>query len=304
MALEQLAPIRAALLARRAALPPPLAARRAGFEAQMAALSLPAEMQARTVALSPTQDGLIVRLPESAADRMILWVHGGAFVLGSPASYRDFAIRLCRASGCPVLLPDYRLAPEHIFPAARDDVLAALDWLEGNGLPMSQVAIGGDSAGANLALAAVQVRLFEGRPVPVACHFVSPYLDLTHSGKSIAMRADRDPFVDPAGMAATAATYAGEAPVEDARVSPLFGAAKGLPPVLIQIGADEVLFDDAWRLAQRIWAEGGNALFQEWVGMIHVWPLFAASVDEGQWAIAQAGAFLKSALLGDSPAAV
>jgi acetyl esterase/lipase len=287
---EQLAPIRAGLMARRAAPPPPVAARRAGFAAQMAALPVDPE-----VAVAPLDCGGVPALRSrygAASGRALLWLHGGAFVLGCAASYRPFAARLARACGCDVIVPDYRLAPEHTFPAAHDDAAAALAALEGQGYAITDIAIGGDSCGANLALAAVQARIARGAAVPAALWLISPYLDLTHSGASIAARAARDPFIDPAGMPETARTYLAAADPAAARASPLFGPVAGLPPTLIQIGSDEVLFDDAARLRERIAAAGGCAVFQEWAGMIHVWPLFAHAVDEGQWAIAQGGAFL------------
>jgi acetyl esterase/lipase len=286
---EQLAPIRAGLLARRAAPPPPVEARRAGFEAQMAALPVDPEVSVDAIDLGGVP--ALRSRHRSASGRALLWLHGGAFVLGSATSYRPFAARLARACGCDVIVPDYALAPEHTFPAAHDDALAALDALEGLGYAMEQVAIGGDSCGANLALAAVQARLARGAAPPAALWLISPYLDLTHAGDSIAERAARDPFIDPAGMPETARTYLGPADADDPRASPLFGSVAGLPRALIQIGSDEVLFDDAARLRDRIEAAEGCAVFQEWAGMIHVWPLFAHVVDEGQWAIAQGAAF-------------
>jgi acetyl esterase/lipase len=287
---EQLAPIRAGLLARRAAPTPPVEARRAGFEAQMAALPVDPD-----VVVTPYNLGGVSALRSRYGDetgRVLLWLHGGAFVLGSSASYRPFAARLARACGCDVIVVDYRLVPEHPFPAARHDTITALAALEAEGVPMENVAIGGDSCGANLALSAVQARMAAGATLPSALWLISPYLDLTHSGSSIANRAAADPFIDPAGMDDTARSYLGGASPADPRASPLFGACDGLPPALIQIGSDEVLFDDAARLRDRIAAEGGRAVFQEWAGMIHVWPLFAHAVDEGGWAIQQGGAFL------------
>jgi len=287
---EQLAPIRAGLLARRAAAPPPVEARRAGFEAQLAALPVDPEVTVERIDL-----GGISALRShhgEASRRALLWLHGGAFVLGCAESYRPFASRLARACGCDIIVPDYRRAPEHTFPAAHDDALTTLDALKAEGYAMTQIAVGGDSCGANLALAGVQSRIARGATVPAAAWLISPYLDLTHSGESIASRAAIDPFIDTSGMDETARIYLGAADPANPRASPLQGLSTGLPPTLIQIGSDEVLFDDARRLSDRIQAEGGRAVFQEWAGMIHVWPLFAHAVDEGQWAIAQGGAFL------------
>lgn len=289
---EQLAPIRAGLLARRAAPPPPIEARRAGFEAQMAALPVDPEIAVERIDLGGVP-ALRSRRGEPSG-RVLLWLHGGAFVLGCAQSYRPFAARLARACGRDVIVPDYRRAPEHVFPAAHDDALAALEALGSHGYAMADVAIGGDSCGANLALAAVQSRIAAERSVPAALWLISPYLDLTHTGGSIVSRAPADPFVDTGGMDDTARTYLGDANPADRRASPLFASAAGLPPTLVQIGSDEVLFDDAARLRDRTEGAGGRAVFQEWAGMIHVWPLFAHVVDEGQWAIEQGGAFLRA----------
>ncbi len=293
MSLEQIEPLRAAFLARRSQPAPPIAARRAGFEAQMAALALPDDFQSTPVHFSSDLTGLICQGASTDLSRILLWLHGGAFVLGSSASYRPFAARLIEATLARIALPDYRLAPEHPFPAALDDTLAVLTWLEGQGHALANVAIGGDSAGANLAVAAVQARLAAGQAVPAAVWLISPYLDLTHSGASVTSRAARDPFVDAATMEPTAQTYLGAADPADPRASPLFGAFDGFPPTLIQVGSEEVLFDDAARLRDRLTSAGVDTVFQEWAGMIHVWPLFAHAVDEGGWAIAQGGNFLR-----------
>jgi acetyl esterase/lipase len=295
MSLEQVAPIRAALLARRKAPEPPIDMRRAGFEAQMSAVPLPEDFSAEDVHIGADATGLLCRVAGVDETRILVWLHGGAFILGSARSYRAMAARLSRAADAQVLLPDYRLAPEHPFPAAHDDAKAALGWLADNGFQPGRSFIGGDSAGANLALGAVQQAIAETGETPVAAAWlVSPYLDLTHSGQSLAARAERDPFVDPAGMPETAARYLGGADPADPRASPLFGSFRGFPPVLMQIGSDEVLFSDAARARDAIEAAGGRCAFQEWAGMVHVWPLFAHQIDEGGWAIEQGGAFLRS----------
>jgi acetyl esterase/lipase len=255
----------------------------------MARASLVPGTAVQTVQLSATLAGELVTTAEADATRVLVWLHGGQFAMGSPASYRSFAARVSAAAGVAVLLPDYRLAPESRFPAAHEDAEIALDWAFAHA---ARVATGGDSAGANLAAAAVQRRLAAGIAVPAAVWLLSPYLDLTHTAPSIAARAPVDPFVDPAEMAAVAARYLAAASPLDPRASPLFGPVDGFPSSLVQVGSDEALYDDAARFAQRL----PDVVFQQWEGMIHVWPLFADMIEEGGWAIAQAGAFLNRRL--------
>jgi acetyl esterase/lipase len=275
-----IAALRKALAARPA--DAPLADRRAAFEAMMAADPPPPGTTIEPVGITADLAGELLLAEGAARDQLLVWLHGGQFALGSSASYRGFAARVSAASGLAVLTPDYRLAPEHRFPAAHDDALAALRWAADRSV---RLAIGGDSAGASLALAAAQSAPGLAR----AIWLLSPWVDLTGTAPGIAERAPRDPFVDPALMAAVAARYLGRADPADPRASPLFGPLSGLPPMLVQVGEDEALFDDAARLAAR----APHALFQEWAGMIHVWPLFARQLPEGEWAIAQAGLFLR-----------
>lgn len=294
MSLEEVAAISAGLRADTAVLT--LHQRRDRFEARMAQLPLPADTVFAPVAIGEGLGGLMVTAAGAATDRVLLWLHGGAFFLGSSASYRDYAARSSAASGISVLVPDYRLVPEHRFPAAASDALAALDWLEARGFAPDRIIIGGDSAGANLAVNVVQARLDAKRAVPAGVWLLSPYLDLTHSGGTCASRAARDPFVRIATMPATAAAYLGDVDPADPRASPLFGTVAGFPPTLIQIGSEEVLVDDAVRFADRLRGAGCEIAYQEWAGMIHVWPLFAGQIEEGRWAHAQAGAWVRATL--------
>ena len=280
MSLEEAAAIAAGLRAAPKGLAPE--ARRAGFEARAAQTPLPADARFEPVEFAPGLTGLHVSVPESEPGRVLLWFHGGAFILGSSASWRRFACDVARAGRVSVLLPDYRLAPEHPFPAAYEDALACCAWLDAQGVAVEHRAIGGDSAGGNLALGA----LAAGARF-AAAWFVSPYIDLTNSAPSITERRARDPFVDPDD--GTAARYLAGADARDPRASPAFADLSAAPPSLIQVGSDEVLFDDARRLGERL----PDAVFQEWVGMFHVFPMFAAVLEEGRHAIAQGGAFLR-----------
>lgn len=283
MSRAQVDALRAMLAGRPAGLS--LDERRAGFERQAAMVPLPDDFAEEVVEVGGVP-ARWVWVDGCDVGKALVWLHGGAFTLGSSASYRAFGARLARVSGARVLIPDYRLVPEHPFPAALHDCVAVLGALD------CQVAVGGDSCGGNLALAAVQARIAAGHALPAALWLVSPYLDLTHAGASIGARAARDPFIDTAYMPATAAAYHGAADPADPRVSPLFGRMADLPPLLVQVGSDEVLYDDARRLADAV----PGAVFQEWIGMIHVWPYFAHLVDEGGWAIAQGGDFVRQML--------
>jgi acetyl esterase/lipase len=296
MSLEQVNRIRAMLESRRGETLT-VEERRARFEAQAASIPLPDDVCTHDVMIRADLKALWVESITGRKDRMLLWLHGGAFLLGSSRSYRDFGVRLARASGCRVLLLDYRLVPEHPYPAALTDTLDALSWAERQGYDASHIAVGGDSAGGNLAVAAIQARLAAKQPVPAALWLISPYLDLTHSGESVTTRAARDPFVDVKTMPDTAALYLGQAAADDPAASPLFGSVEKFPPTLVQVGSEEVLFDDARRFARKLEAAQVPVTFQEWVGMIHVWPVFAAVIEEGGWAQAQGGAFVASHLL-------
>ncbi len=287
MSLDEVAGLRRMLAER-----PPAATieeRRANFQAMAARFPLPEDVDVEPAELAPGLVGRWVRAPDAVPGRCVLYLHGGAFVLGSSTSYRELAGRISRAAQVEVFVLDYALAPERPFPAARDDVLRAAEALANRG---GFLALAGDSAGANLALTVAQER------PPDALWLISAYLDLTHSGSSVASRESRDPFVRPETMPMTATTYAGTADPADPRISPLFGPVDHLPPTLIQVGADEVLFDDSRRLRDRMEAAGRPVVFQEWAGMIHAWPLFGPMIEEGRWAVEQGGVFLRN-LAGD-----
>jgi monoterpene epsilon-lactone hydrolase len=182
--------------------------------------------------------------------QVLVFVHGGGFRLRSLRSHGELATRLGRASGMRVLFPEYRLAPEHPFPAAIDDVLAAWRWLRTDqDLSAGSIAVAGDSAGGGLAVALLVALRDAGEALPVAAALMSPHVDLTSSGASMTERADQDPIFTPAALGQMASDYLAGADPTTPLASPLFAALGGLPPLLVQVGTAELLLSDSERLA-------------------------------------------------------
>ena len=236
--------------------------------------------------------------PDVDGDRYLLYLHGGGFIAGSPAIYRPLAWRIARAAGAAVLSPDYRLAPEHPFPAALDDATTAYEWLLGAGVAPHRIGICGDSAGGGLAFSLLLRLRDTGRPLPGAIAALSPWTDLALSGTSLRANAAADPMLDAAELPGVVGSYLAGADPRHPWASPLYGEFGGLPPALIQVGGDEILRDDAARLAARLEAAGGGARLEIWPRMPHVWHLFAPVVPEARRAIGRVGAFLRERLAG------
>jgi monoterpene epsilon-lactone hydrolase len=235
-----------------------------------------------------------VRASDAASGTVVLYLHGGGYALGSPTSHRELASRLARAAGMPVYVPAYRLVPEHPCPAAVTDAIAVYRALRQSGLDASRIAIAGDSAGGGLALATVACLKAAGDHLPATVIGLSPWTDLALTGRSLVERHARDPILS-AGVAAmevTAKQYLGSADARDARASPLYSDYAGFPPLLLQVGTAEVLFDDAARVAARACAAGVPVWFDPWDDMIHVWHMFAGLLPEGQQAIDRIAAWL------------
>jgi epsilon-lactone hydrolase len=230
-------------------------------------------------------------------DAALLYLHGGGYVIGSPRSHRHLAEAIARSAGISCLLPDYRLAPEHPFPAAVDDALAAYRWLlEEKKMVSSRIAVGGDSAGGGLAMATL-VSIREARlQMPGAGVCISPWTDLTCSAASYGTKATVDPMVKLPEITAMARRYLGAADPRTPLASPLFADLRGLPSLLIQVGSEEVLLDDASGLAERARAAGVDVRIEVWEQMIHVWHWFLPWLDEAQAAVDKIGSFLRSRL--------
>lgn len=232
--------------------------------------------------------------PGARADAAVLYLHGGGYVIGSPRSHRHLAAAIARAAGTSALLPDYRLAPEHPFPAALDDAVAAYRWLLERGVAPERIVVAGDSAGGGLTVATLLALRERGLPRPAGGVCISPWVDLTCSAASYETKATVDPIVTREGVAAMAQAYVVAGDLKAPLVSPLYADLGNLPPLLIQVGGDEVLLDDALGLAERARAADVDVTVEEWPAMIHVWHWFLPMLDEADRAIAVIGEFVRA----------
>ena len=265
---------------------------RTEFEALSAGFTLPADIRTERLSAGGVPAEWVVA-PEASADRTLLYLHGGGYVVGSINTHRDLAARLSRAARTRVLVIDYRLAPEHPYPAAVEDATAAYRWLLATGAPPQRIVIAGDSAGGGLTIATLVALRDGAQPLPAAGVCLSPWVDLEGSGESMATKAAVDPLVDRDRLRKTAAYYlAGQDPCTPL-AAPLYANLSGLPPLLIQVGTAETLLDDSTRLAERARKAGVNVTLEPWEDMIHVWQAFAAILPEGQQAIERIGEFIR-----------
>jgi acetyl esterase/lipase len=230
--------------------------------------------------------------PNAAQDRVILYLHGGGYVMGSINTHRAMVARIARASEARALALDYRLAPEHPFPAAVDDVVAAYKWLLAQGYKPNKIVISGDSAGGGLTLAGLLAIRDAGLPMVAAAAPISPWNDIEGTGASMKTLADKDPMVDFAGLTRMGKWYQGSADPKNPLLSPIHADAKGLPPLLIQVGGAEVLLDDSTRFAEVAKKAGVPVELEVWEDMVHVWHVFAKILPEGQQAIDKIGKFV------------
>ena len=232
-------------------------------------------------------------VPGSDASRVLMFFHGGGYCSGSIVSHRRLVTEAGRAAGVRTLAIAYRLAPEHPFPAAYDDVLTAWRFLRDQNIAGAHIAIGGDSAGAGLALALMGRLRDAQKELPGCGWLISPWTDLTMSGSSISSKETVDPLIHKQYLIELADAYlpAGM-DRKDPRVSPLYADLKGFPPVLIQVGSAETLLDDATRFAAVAGAADVRVTLEIWPQMIHAWPLWNARLEPGRRALASAGVFI------------
>ena len=225
-------------------------------------------------------------------DRVIVYLHGGGYVMGSPASHRGAAARIAEVSEARAFSVDYPLAPEHPYPAALDAVLAVWQALLDGGTDPAKAVLAGDSAGGGLAIAAAMRARDEGRRLPGALVLISPWVDLTCSNETFATNAATDPLVSPA-LRERCDAYAPGMDVKQPYLSPLYGDPAGLPPTLIQVAATECLLDDGRLLADALSAAGVDTTLEVWPDAVHAWHIFAPVVPEAMAAIDAVGSFVR-----------
>ena len=230
--------------------------------------------------------------PEAASDRAILYLHGGGYVMGSIATHRAMVARIARAAKARALAIEYRLAPEHQFPAAVEDSVAAYKWLLAQGYKPGKIVVAGDSAGGGLTLSTLLSIRDAKLPMAAGGVAISPWADLEGTGDSFKACAQRDPMVGPANLGPMAKHYIGEQDPKHPLASPIYADYRGVAPLLIQVGDAETLLDDANRVAARAKADGVKVDLEVWNDMIHVWHAFAKILPEGQHAIDKIGKFV------------
>ena len=240
--------------------------------------------------------GLLVETAASRPDRHLLYLHGGAYAFGSPQLYRHFTWRVANAARARVLIIDYRLAPEHPFPAALDDAVAAWRWLLDGGAQPAAMTMAGDSAGGGLALVAMLKLRDEGLPLPAAAAVMSPWTDLALTAASFRDNAGSDPMMIAEDVPRFAAAYLGGTDARNPYASPLYADLRGLPPTMIQAGGDEILRDDAVRIAEKMRAAGCDVELQVWPAMPHTWQLLAPVLPEAREAIDEIARFFAQRL--------
>ncbi|MEU6480342.1 alpha/beta hydrolase [Streptomyces sp. NPDC047017] len=273
--------------------PRSVAAIRAGFAALMAGMIVPAGLRTRATALGG-RPAVLVEPAEHPRPGTLLYFHGGSYLSGSPGTAMAVTGNLVSRTGFRALSLDYRLAPEHPFPAAIDDAVRAYRALLDDGEDPSSIAFAGDSAGGGLTVTACLAARDAGLPLPAALVAFSPGLDMTRSGESMRTKADSDPLFTREGMEHTGAMYlAGQDPRQPLLSPAVCADLAGFPPVLLQAGTHEMLLDDSTRLADRARAAGVDVILDVTDGVPHVFQAYAGVLDEADEALDRAALFLR-----------
>jgi len=253
---------------------------------------------AEDIALTPVNAGGVAAewslAPGSDTSRVLMFFHGGGYCSGSILSHRRMVTEAGRAAGMRTLAVGYRLAPEHRFPAALEDALAAWRFAQTQGIGAARIAVAGDSAGGGLSVALINTLRTAGEQFPACAWLVSPWTDLTMSGSTLASKDAVDPLIHKDYLDELADAYLpNQTNRKDPRVSPLYADLHGFPPTLIQVGSAETLLADATRFTAALGAADVSVTLEVWPHMIHAWPLWNAHLEPARRALASAGAFLR-----------
>jgi len=234
-----------------------------------------------------------IAAPGASEDRVVYYLHGGGYAIGSVSTHRALVSRLSSAAGARFLVIDYRLAPENPFPAAVEDAVTGYRWLLSTGIEANRVVIAGDSGGGGLTMATLIDLHDAGDALPAAAVCMSPWVDLTCAGGSLDSLAEQDLVVTKQWLQMLAAAYLAGADARTPLASPLFADLRGLPPILLQVGSAEILLGEVTTLAERAEAAGVPVTLDVWEDMFHFWQAFASVLPEGQQAIDRAGEFMR-----------
>lgn len=268
---------------------PSIEEQRANYEAMLGANPPPAAASIEELSIGQCNADW-VSVPDSRQDRVILYLHGGGYVIGSNVGYREFASRLAQANRARVCVLNYRLAPENPFPAAVDDAVAAFGWLLEQGTNASSIVVAGDSAGGGLALATLLSLRDAGGPQAACGVCFSPWADLAGTGASAQPGAVDDPLVTPEALTDMTRAYAGD-DTRNPLASPLYADYEGLPPLFVLVGEREVLLDDAIRVSDKARSAGVEVTYFQGPGLVHVWPVLAPTAPESAAALKQMAGF-------------
>jgi monoterpene epsilon-lactone hydrolase len=266
---------------------------RAAFNELMSHVPVAPDIQQKSTTIGGV-DGIEVTIEGTAADNVILYFHGGVYVIGTAVASVPLVSEVVRRAGAKAITLDYRLAPEHPYPAAVEDARAAYEELLAQGIDPGQIAFAGESAGGGLVVATLLALRDAGTPLPSGGFLMSPYVDLTLSGETLADREAVDPILSPAGLRARVPDYVAGADAADPLISPIFGDLSGLPPLLIQVGSHEILLSDAIRLAARAALSDVSVTLEVTPGVPHVFQGFAGLLDEAGAALDRAADFLNT----------
>lgn len=241
--------------------------------------------------------GTLVTPDEVKTDAVVMYIHGGAYIVGRPDGYHGIGGNYAKMLGARVYMPDYRLAPEHKFPASIDDTLRAYEWLLEQKIPAEKIAFSGESAGGAMVVSVMVAAKSKGLALPAVGSSISPWANLEHTGASMSNREGLDPLNSKPVLDILARTFLGETLANHPLASPVFADVTGLPPILIQIGENELMLSDAIRLASHLADNRVRVNLEVWPAMFHAWHFYSAMLPEGQQAMESSVRFIEAGLV-------